>query len=322
MKPFLLLIILSLLTLNTYAQNVYIPDVTFKSQLLNSSAININLDTEIQVSEAEIFAGQINCWGLAIADLTGIEAFTSVSGLKCSNNQLTSLDLSQNIALTFLECDENQLTTLDLTQNSALVHLSCNDNLLTDLDLTQNSSLVNLHCNFNELTDLDLTQNSALVNLYCNFNQLTSLDVSHINPLKWLQVAGNQITALDVSFNYSLIWLYCYANQLECLKLRNGQLQTFITQGNPNLTCIEVTDSVWSEANWTAASFNIDASMFFSLECNNTCYSTLNLNELSSTPKKLLKIVDLMGKETPYKPNTVLIYVYDDGSIEKVYKIE
>lgn len=28
-----------------------------------------------------------------------------------------------------------------------------------------------------------------------------------------------------------------------------------------------------------------------------------------------------MGRETPYKPNTVLIYVYDDGSIEKVFKM-
>ena len=30
----------------------------------------------------------------------------------------------------------------------------------------------------------------------------------------------------------------------------------------------------------------------------------------------------MMGRETSFKPNTPLIYVYDDGSIEKVFTIE
>ena len=45
-------------------------------------------------------------------------------------------------------------------------------------------------------------------------------------------------------------------------------------------------------------------------------------NNTLNTPKQLLRIVDLMGRETPYKPNTVLIYVFDDGSTEKVFKLE
>ena len=38
--------------------------------------------------------------------------------------------------------------------------------------------------------------------------------------------------------------------------------------------------------------------------------------------KNLIKILDLMGRETSFKPNTPLIYVYDDGSIEKVFSVE
>ncbi|MDB4090922.1 LamG domain-containing protein [Crocinitomicaceae bacterium] len=45
-------------------------------------------------------------------------------------------------------------------------------------------------------------------------------------------------------------------------------------------------------------------------------------NNTLNTPKQLLKIVDLMGRETPYKPNTVLIYVFDDGSAKKVFKMD
>jgi len=47
-----------------------------------------------------------------------------------------------------------------------------------------------------------------------------------------------------------------------------------------------------------------------------------SVTELTSGPKELLKIVDLLGRETKFKPNTALIYMYTDGSIEKIYVID
>lgn len=38
--------------------------------------------------------------------------------------------------------------------------------------------------------------------------------------------------------------------------------------------------------------------------------------------KEVVKIVDLMGRETEFKPNTALIYIYNDGTTEKVFRIE
>jgi Leucine-rich repeat (LRR) protein len=49
------------------------------------------------------------------------------------NNQLTSLDVSQNTALTELDCNDNQLTSLNVSQNTALTYLDCSDNQLTSL---------------------------------------------------------------------------------------------------------------------------------------------------------------------------------------------
>jgi len=40
------------------------------------------------------------------------------------------------------------------------------------------------------------------------------------------------------------------------------------------------------------------------------------------TSKNLIQILDMMGRETSFKPNTPLIYVYDDGSTEKVFIVE
>ena len=36
----------------------------------------------------------------------------------------------------------------------------------------------------------------------------------------------------------------------------------------------------------------------------------------------LVKIVDLLGRETHFKPNTPLIYIYSDGKMERVFKLE
>jgi hypothetical protein len=38
--------------------------------------------------------------------------------------------------------------------------------------------------------------------------------------------------------------------------------------------------------------------------------------------KKLLKIVDVLGKNTPYKKNTTLFYLYDNGTVEKKIIVE
>ena len=48
----------------------------------------------------------------------------------------------------------------------------------------------------------------------------------------------------------------------------------------------------------------------------------LKLEELTSGKKELIKVVDLMGRKTQFKPNTPLIYIYSDGSTKKVFRIE
>ena len=39
-------------------------------------------------------------------------------------------------------------------------------------------------------------------------------------------------------------------------------------------------------------------------------------------PSQLLRIVDVLGRETQPKPNTPLFYIYDDGRVEKRMTIE
>jgi hypothetical protein len=94
-----LLLILLCLPMIGFGQNVNIPDANFKAYLVGNTAINTNGDTEIQVSEANAFGGDIQCQSLNISDLTGIEAFSALTFLHCYSNPLTSLDVSNIIAL-------------------------------------------------------------------------------------------------------------------------------------------------------------------------------------------------------------------------------
>ncbi|CAM3910930.1 MULTISPECIES: T9SS type A sorting domain-containing protein [Flavobacterium] len=226
---------------------VNIPDANFKAYLVGNTAINTNGNTEIECTEASAFTGQISCPGLSISDLTGIEAFVNLTDLRCANNQLSNLDVTQNTSLTFLNCNENQLSSLDVTQNTSLTDLSCGINQLSSLNVSQNTSLTVFHCNSNQLSNLNVSQNTSLTTLWCQNNSLNSLDVSQ---------------------NTSLTLLYCSFNQLSSLDVQNGNninitSNNFYAQSNPNLTCIQVDDAAYSTSNWT----NIDAQTSFSTNC-------------------------------------------------------
>jgi hypothetical protein len=51
--------------------------------------------------------------------------------------------------------------------------------------------------------------------------------------------------------------------------------------------------------------------------------SFTGIDEINSNgSKKLLKITDLNGKETPFRKNTVLLFIYEDGTVERVFVTE
>jgi len=277
-----------------FGQNVNIPDANFKAYLVGNTAINTNGDTEIQVSEASAFNGSIICGNMNISDLTGIEDFVSLTELRCQNNSLTHLNLSNNILLEYLRCSYNQLASLDVSNNTALIQLECQNN---------------------QLTSLDVDQNTALTTLNCYSNQLTSIDVSNNTVLMFLLCGGNNLINLDISNNTSLTQLDCSFTQLTSLDLRNGNNPNFsilFCEVNPNLNCISVDDAVWSTLAWTAGSVNIslDSQHYFSNDCSGT-----GIQE-NSTSKELLKVTDLLGRETK-QTNQPLFYIYDDGTVEK-----
>ena len=161
MKVFCTLLLL-LIPFFGYTQIINIPDANFKAYLVGNNLINTNGDNEIQEGEANTYDSYISAVGLNISDLTGIEAFISITHLHIYNNQITNIDLSQNTLLEGLTCDNNQLTALDLSQNLLLSSLSCTNNQLVDLDLSNNFNLTFFQCGNSELQCLNIANGNNL----------------------------------------------------------------------------------------------------------------------------------------------------------------
>ena len=302
---------------------VYIPDANFKAYLVGNTAINTNGDSEIQVSEAAAFNGTIDCYNMSINDLTGIEAFTSLTSLYCSYNQLTSLDVSGATALTYFICGSNLLTSLDISNNTALTNLDCHENQITSLDVSSNTALTNLYCSYNQLTSLDVSQNAVLSELSCQDNQLTSLDVSNNTDLMYMDCSGNLLTTLDLSQNDSISYFNFSDNiLLECMNLQNGNncfISDLDTNGNPSLSCIAIDTLPYNGC----PQFNSPPIGLFMNTCSNfSCGWNSTIVIENDEVKELLKVIDVLGREVNEKRNTPLFYLYKDGTVEKKIIIE
>ncbi|MCL2246863.1 MAG: DUF1828 domain-containing protein [Lentimicrobiaceae bacterium] len=151
-----------------------------------------------------------------------------ITNIKCSNNKLSSLDVSRAINLIELMCSENEIVDLDLTYNVSLRELFCSENRLENLDISNNHALEVLDCNTNFLKGhLDISNNKELVVVNCNTNNLTGINTAGNLKLKFFRCDNNRISQLDLTKNAALLDLQCSDNQLQVLSVsENANLLT------------------------------------------------------------------------------------------------
>lgn len=89
-----------------------------------------------------------------------------------------------------------------------------------------------------------------------------------------------------------------------------------IYEGNP-VSCLIEDQLYWQEdlssldnGRWTFMHENVGVDQNEVLGIDNVDFKT---------KPSLIRIVDILGRETPVKPNTLLFYIYSDGSVEKKY---
>ena len=193
------------------------PDNNFRSWVLAQSYGQDGVLTDEEIARVT----RMDLTTKKISNLKGIEFFTELTWLNCTNNQLTEIDLSKCTKLEHFDCNWTQLTELNLSKNIALTELTCSYNKLHSLDISKNKALIDLRCGGNQLTTLDVSNNSALEVLFCNENQLTELDLSMNSAIKRVWCSDNELTSLNVSGCVVLESLKCGRNRLKSLVLTN-----------------------------------------------------------------------------------------------------
>lgn len=206
----------------------------------------------------------------------------SLTLLNVSNQQVTSINITDAPALATLNCANNQLTTLNVSQNPLLNLLECNQNPLTGLNVTANPNLLTLHCSQTGLTALDVTQNTQLTALHCSSNALTALNVSLNTQLRTLDCKANLLTSLTLANNTQLIWLYCDDNRLTALNINTNTALEVLTCENNNLIALNIDynlqlNTLYCSGNRLTALNIANNVLLVVLHCDNNAIPALNI---------------------------------------------
>ena len=188
------------------------PDAGFRSYL-STREIDKNADKVLDRDEiaqaTKIFVNEIG-----ISSLEGIQYFTELEELSCSNNNLTAIDLNSNTKLKILNCGKNGLTSLDLKNNKNLEEVDCTNNKLENLDISNNTLLKKLYAINNKLTGINLNNNSMLEELYVDVNYISNIDLKDNVNLVKISCGVNELTEIDFSNNTKLEVITCDSNKL------------------------------------------------------------------------------------------------------------
>ncbi len=211
------------------------PDANFRAYLCDILSIKdenalISKDSKDKIEVID----NLGLYEKSIKDLSGVNYFVNLKRLYCSNNNLKTLDVSNNPELEILSCYGNNLETLDVSNNLKLRDLHFGGNNIKILDISKNKKLEILYCYDNSLKTLDVSNNPELTHLSCFGNNLETLDVSNNPELKELYCFRNDLKTLDVSDNPELIRLDCSDNMLKTLDVSD----------NPELIHLDCSDNM------------------------------------------------------------------------------
>ena len=198
MRIIFFLLILFFCSMEIYSQKTYIPDDAFEQELINLN-LDIIFDDSVLTSSIDTVTS-LYIPSSGIADLTGIEDFSSLTELFCFSNQIVELDLSNNSLLFEVNCSDNQLVDLDVRNGNNLG--------LWYFNSINNSSLMCIavdnvaYANYTWLKDSHSTFSDN-----CNISSINELNTQE-DILKITNMLGKEIDKNKVPKNTYLLYQY------------------------------------------------------------------------------------------------------------------
>lgn len=184
----------------------------------------------------------LSCYNNKLTSLS-IYNMTNLTRIDCQNNPnmtsavitdnsaLTTLNIKNCPALTTLKCYNNNLSSLDMTGNTALTDLRCNYNSnLTNINgLEDCTAMTYLNCEDCGLYSLIVQNMTNIGTILASNNRLTGFSVYGKSQLTYLRLSGNT----------TLTALVCYNNALTTLNITGCTALTYLScYGNSSLSSI------------------------------------------------------------------------------------
>ena len=166
--------------------------------------------------------------------------------------------------------------------------------------------------------------------LACNYDPLVTIDDgSCVYPVIWQQTYsicdGDSVVIGSSIYNTT-------GNYIDSLNASNGcdsivYTYLFVDQNTTSYDTLSVNASIV----WNGMPLNLSgdysATLINSVGCDsianlNLIITTTSLFDITQNKNNLVQITDMLGQEIPYRRNTLLFYIYDDGTVEKKIIIE
>ena len=339
-----LLLILLCLPFIGFGQT-YVPDDNFEAwiettyPLADNGAVNDNyvLTAGLDFSTSSININQGNTPG-PIFDLTGIEDFIVGYNLQINNLLITQLDLTDFKFNNFQGINSFQLTFQNNQYLEEIILPDSDDTI--SVSIMNNDSLSNIvfqpglsYSNIS-ISDADNLCELILKGKFSG-NSWTAFSLTSSYSITTIDFSGITEAPYQTVIYFGSLWSYdasfgILPSNLQQINF-NGPISIYnwlwngtTDFGNPTwqayhnyIPCIEVPSS--SDASYCAGSNEWPDSVTYSTNCYTptNCQAATSIIEAIPDTRDLIKIIDILGRETKGTKNELLFYIYDDGTVEK-----
>ena len=185
----------------------------------------------------------------------GKDHLAQITELECKNDGITStegiqyltglqkLDLGNNLGMGF---QSNSISTIDLSENTALTSLNLMGNDISTMDLSKNTKLTSLNLMDNDISTIDLSKNTALTYLNLSSNKLTAVDLSKNTKLASLHLKDNNFSQpTGTKYGLGKLTLGEKVSFKEYVKLPQGfKTKGSYTSSNPEIATVDETGNI------------------------------------------------------------------------------
>ncbi|MFY7965268.1 MAG: hypothetical protein ACOVO1_10255, partial [Chitinophagaceae bacterium] len=313
----LLLLLLTILSLQAKAQFINLPDSNFRNVILSADPTLFNsskqLDTNLAKTSILLTSFPDNLVNRNLKDLTGIEYFHKITYLNLGDNPIVTLNkLPPNC--TYLQMFNCNLSSIPLAilNSTKLEDLDVSYNLLTNIPNLPNS-LKGFDCSNNRLTTLPQlpinleflncaknnisvlpTLHNNLTVLICSYNKITNIPVFPVNIYR-LECDNNLLTSIPIIpanagvINFTSNLLTSFPNILRKAQAFDYKLVHF---GNNRITTLPLIprDSITYDLNIGYNPIS-DISTVFKLRLESLDVSGLPITRLPDTIKAIYNFI-------------------------------